>query len=124
MPLSISVWQWGLRRFWLRAFILSRTAGFSPRLRSVRMWTSTDSRRFRRQVVKYKMAPIARAPGRDLMKRQLIQPEREARSRWLLGAHGLKSFLDDMVAELSRYRDRGDINRSIPRLATVNPEKF
>jgi glutaminase len=29
-----------------------------------------------------------------------------------------------MVAELSRYRDRGDVNRSIPRLATVDPEKF
>jgi glutaminase len=29
-----------------------------------------------------------------------------------------------MVTELSRYRDRGDVNRSIPRLATVDPEKF
>jgi glutaminase len=37
---------------------------------------------------------------------------------------GLKSFLDDMVADLSRYRDRGDINRSIPQLARVDPDKF
>ena len=42
----------------------------------------------------------------------------------MLGAHGLKSFLDGMVADLSRYRDRGDINRTIPRLARVDPEKF
>jgi glutaminase len=28
------------------------------------------------------------------------------------------------VAQLSRYRDRGDVNQSIPRLAKVDPEKF
>lgn len=36
----------------------------------------------------------------------------------------MKSFLDDLAAQLSRYRDRGDVNQTIPRLAKVDPEKF
>jgi len=36
----------------------------------------------------------------------------------------LKSFLQDMVAQLSGYPERGAVNRTIPRLAAVSLEKF
>ena len=37
---------------------------------------------------------------------------------------GLESFLDDLVTELGRYRDRGEVNRTIPQLAAVRLDKF